>query len=86
VAGDVFHRQVKEIPPFAGVIKRCDAGMAESGSGTGFPKKALAMTFVGCHAGAEHLDRHRAVEARVAGMVHLAHAARSQETDDLIRT
>src|SRR6202040_962123 len=60
--------------------------MTEGGSGAGFPQKALAMSFVRGHAGAEHLNRHRAVQARVAGMVHLAHAAGSQETDDLIQT
>jgi hypothetical protein len=60
--------------------------MTEGGSGAGFPQKALAMSFVRGHARAEHLNRHRAVQARVAGMVDLAHAAGSQETDDLIRT
>ena len=32
----------------------------------------------------QHLDRDLAMEARVAGAVHLAHAARAQRSDDLV--
>ena len=35
----------------------------------------LAMTLVRGHAGVEHFDSRHAVKPRVAGMVHLAHAA-----------
>jgi hypothetical protein len=33
----------------------------------------------------QHLDRHLAVQLRIACAVHLTHAARSERRDDLVR-
>src|SRR5687767_1172012 len=34
----------------------------------------------------QHLDRDVAIELRIAGAIHLSHAARAQRSDDFVRT
>ena len=54
------------------------------GDGAGFALKAGAQLGAGCALLAENLDGDIAVEARVAGAIHLAHAAYSECGLDLI--
>src|ERR1700680_2534192 len=59
--------------------------MTEGGRSTRFPDNAIAMILICRDAGAQHLDRSVAFQARISGQVDFTHAAGAQETDDLIR-
>ena len=68
----------------ANVVHGDDVGVVERGNGAGFTLKAGAQLGAGCALLAENLDGDIAVEARVAGAIHLAHAAYSECGLDLI--
>jgi hypothetical protein len=53
--------------------------MVEGGDGTGLALEALAMRR------AQHLDCDRAAEARVRGLIDLAHAPSAQTLEKLVR-
>jgi len=59
-------------------------GMVERREGLGFAPEARQPIGVAHHFGGQHLDGHRAVELRVRGPIHLAHAARAEWSCDLV--
>ena len=62
-----------------------DVRVVEGGGGARLLHEAGAAGLVRQPLGGQHLDRHLAAEARVAGAVHLAHAARAEGPEDLVR-
>ena len=58
--------------------------MAQPGDGVGFAAEARQEFVVFHQVGAQHLDRHVAVELRVVGPVDLGHAAASEGFEDAI--
>ena len=68
------------------VMDRQNVGMREGGDGFGLPLEAGQRIGVICQAFRQHLDRHVAIEARVAGAVHLSHAARAEGSENFIGT
>jgi hypothetical protein len=56
-----------------------------SAGSTFVPLEAFAELRIGGEVGRQDLDRHRAIEARVARLVDLAHAAGASERDDFVR-
>src|SRR5262249_12166846 len=69
----------------ADVVERADVGMRELRDRAGFAVEALPELRVGGDRRGQHLDRHRPIEARVAGLVDLAHSAGAQERLNLVR-
>ena len=67
------------------VVERTDVRMVQRGDGARFSLKALTQLRVRCHLGGEHLDRNHPVEPRVARAIHLAHPARAEGGNDLVR-
>ena len=59
--------------------------MAEGAGGPGLLLEALQAVLVGGQLLGDDLDGHVAAEARVVGAVDLAHAARAERRDDLVR-
>ena len=69
----------------ADVVERADVRIVQRGDGLRLALDAGAPAGVGAAVCQEDLDRDRAVEARVARPVHLAHAACADGGLDLIR-
>ena len=68
------------------VVHRHDAGMVDLSRGAGLLLEALQAIRVGGEALGQHLDRHVAREAVVAGAIDLPHAARAEKRDDFVGT
>ena len=75
LALDVLHDQVIR----ADIIKLADVGMIQRRDGSGLAFKALAELFL------RELNGDDAAQARVAGLVHLPHAARADGREGLVR-
>ena len=69
----------------ADVVQRADVGVVELGDGAGLALEAGAELRAGRQVGGQHLDRHVAAQAGVVGAVDLAHPARADRGDDLVR-
>ena len=79
----VLHDQERPPVHLAHVVQRADVGMAQARHQLRLAAEALeVLGLLGVRA--QHLERDRAVEAAVAGAVHLAHAARAQQAQDLV--
>jgi hypothetical protein len=68
----------------ADVVQGADVGMVQRGDGPRFPIEPGAGAGVAGEFSRQHLDRDRAVEPGVAGLVHFAHAAGSERFDDFV--
>ena len=66
----------------ADVVDVDDVRVIERGGGARLPIQPVQQ--LGIRAGAEHLDRHRPAQPRIASAVDLAHAARAQTVDHLV--
>ena len=71
-----FHDQVVR----SDVIELADIGVIERGDRAGFVLEPFAEQLL------RHLDSDGATEARIAGLVHLAHPADTEHGDDLVGT
>ena len=69
----------------AHVVQRADVGMIELRDRAGLAVEALAELRIGGERVRENLDRDRAIEARVARLVDLAHAAGAEGGEDFVR-
>ena len=70
----------------ADVIQHADVRMIQAGNRFGFALEALLSNRIIRKLRRQDLDRHRAFQPRIPRAIHLAHAARAQRGDDLIRT
>ena len=84
LAGEMFHDEVGRAVVAADVVERADVRVRERGDGAGLPLEARAAVRIGAQFGGEDLDGDRAVEAGVAGLVDLAHAAGADSRLDLV--
>ena len=66
------------------VVDGGDVRVIEGGGGAGLLQKALAPALVGPIAGVKELDGHVPAKPGVAGPVHLSHATRAHESEDLV--
>src|SRR5208337_138611 len=82
----ILHDDVAGAILLSDVVKVADVGMAQRRDGAGFPVEALASLGIFGKMGGENLYGYGAVQARVAGAVHLAHAACAERRDNLVRT
>ena len=78
--------------PKALELARGSAEFRETGSGAQrryrarFAFEALAHPRIADAMGRQHFDGHRPIESGIAGTIHLAHPARPERVDDLIRS
>ena len=66
------------------VVDRENAGMVDRTGRAGLLLEAAKTIEVAAKGSGQHLDRNFAAQTRVAGTVHLTHAARAQRRDDLV--
>ena len=85
LAFEVLHDEIRRAGLFAHVIQRADVGMIELRDRAGFAVEALAELRIGGERLREDLDRHRAIEPRVARLVDLAHPAGAEGGEDFVR-
>ena len=67
----------------ADIVERADVGVLQRGRGPRLAQEPLARRRFTGQRGGQHLDRHVAVETRVARLVDLPHAAGANGPDDL---
>ena len=82
-AGDEFHRHIVARAVAAEFVDRDNVGMVERGGGFSFLLEAEQALGVGGECGGENFDGDAAFEARIDGVVDLAHAAGAKRGDDL---
>jgi hypothetical protein len=63
-----------------------DVRMIERGDGAGFTPESLEAVWIGGNVGRQHLERHVTAEARIVRPVHVAHAARTERSHDLVNS
>ena len=68
----------------ANVVQRADVRVGEGGDGAGLALEARAALGVVAQFSRENLDRDRAIEARVAGLVDFAHPPGADQPEDLV--
>ena len=59
--------------------------MIQRAGGNRFLRKSALSIRIECRVVVKNLDRDETLEARVAGAIHLSHAAGAKRTDNLIR-
>ena len=84
LAGDVLHHHVILIVHREDVVDGDDVGMIQAACRARFPDKAPPAVRIRHRGAGENLDRHLAIEARIARFEDLSHAARAQPLDDLV--
>jgi hypothetical protein len=85
LALDELHRQEAEPVRLLDRVQHHDPGMAERGDGLGLALEALDLLGMGRHLRRQHLERDATIETRVEREVHLAHSARAERFEDLVR-
>ena len=83
-AGDELHHDEVGAILAADVVNGDDVGMIQGGGGLGFLDEAQLAVGVGDLVGRQNLDRDKAVQLRIAGLVDDAHTALAQLLDDLV--
>ena len=85
LAVEMRHDEVVRAVDVADVVDAADVRMVERGDGARLALEAGARIGIASDLGRQDLDRDRAIEARVAGSVDLAHAARADLGGHFIR-
>ena len=80
-----LHYEKVNIVLMANIIQRANPRMIQGRNGPSFPLKPLLQIRIGRKMVGQDLDRHGPVEPRIAGPIHLPHAARTQSGLDFIR-
>ena len=85
LALEQFEHQIVDVVLAADVVQAADVRVVERGDGFGLAGEARAELGVGRQLRRENLHRDRAVQARVARPIHLAHAPGADERNHFIR-
>jgi len=85
LALEVFHDEVLDVIRAADVKDRADVRTRQRGDGARLALESRAALVARDERGEEHFDRHRAIEARVAGAIDLAHPAGAEERVNDVR-
>jgi hypothetical protein len=70
-----LHHQIRHVARAADVVHDADVRMIEVGEKPGFPLEALVQLRGFRHYCRQNLDGDSAIEARIAGSIHLSHPA-----------
>ena len=85
LALEQLHDEIRRPGLFANVVQRADVRMGELRDRAGLTIEAFAELRIGRERLRKDFDRDRAIEPRVAGFVHLAHAAGPKGGHNLVR-
>ena len=83
LALEILHHEIARALVFADVMDRADVRMIQRRNRACFAFEPRAQVGIGRQFRRQDLDRDGAIEARIAGLVDLAHAARAERRDDL---
>ena len=86
LALEVFHHQEVDVVLGADVVEHADVGMVAGRRWCGLRARSAAEFRVGGEMSGQNLDRDDAIEARVAGAIHLAHSAGTERGLNFVRT
>ena len=84
LALDVLHHDEHAAVGVADLVDLADEGMIERGGGQRLAAQPLARHRVGLDRGRQHLHGDAALEPRVFGEKHLAHAAGAERREDAV--
>ena len=80
------HHQVQlAVCRFVDLVDGADIRMVERRSGLGFEHEPLVGEAVACEVRRQYLERHLAIESRIAGLIHDSHAAATDAGNDFVR-
>src|SRR2546421_2836249 len=82
----ILHNQVIDALLVTDVVECADMWMIERGNGTGLALEAFTPVGIARKMLGKNLDRYRTIEPRIFRAIHLAHTARPDRGDDLVRT
>jgi len=85
VARDQFHDGEAKAAVLADIEDREDVRVRKRGHGTGLAFEPRERHRIVGDLGGQHLDRDLAAETRIACAIHLAHAARAEQRDNVVR-
>src|SRR5262249_25581381 len=68
------------------VVERAEVWMTQRRNGAGLLLEAAKSLRIAAECGGQHLDRDEAVQPRIAGLIHLSHAAGAKQSDDFVDT
>ncbi len=83
-AFDQFQNERPRVPGLFQPVDGRDVGMVQGRQDLGFPLEAGEAFWIGRKRIRQHLDRHVAVQGRIVGAVHLAHATRADLRGDFV--
>jgi len=83
-AGHALHDNKVDSVVMRHVMYHYNIRVVEGRGGLRFLDKPLLAARVGNGIGGQELQRNHAVEARIPGLVHFAHASRTERYDDLV--
>jgi len=84
VAVDELHDQPAAAAELGELVQRCDVGMVQRGERARFAPEPCHAVGVVADVGIDDLDGDVALQHRVAGAIHLAHATRAEAAENLI--
>ena len=79
-----FEHQILDVVLAADVVQAADVRVVERGDGFGLTGEARAELGIRRQFRREDLQRHAAVQARIAGPIHLAHATRAKQGEHFV--
>jgi len=85
LAREALHYKIRRAVGLAHVEERADVGMAQARDRLRLALEARPAILIGTDIRREDLDGNGSVEAGVAGLVHLAHAAGANGEEDFVR-
>jgi hypothetical protein len=83
---DTLHHQVVDPVLLSNVMQDANMGMIQAGNGFCFAFKPLFADRIASEVCRQYLDGPCALKPRVSGAIHLAHPARSDRVQDLVRS
>ena len=86
LALEILHHEVVDVVLASDVEYGTNVGMVEAGQRLRFALEARTQIRVVADFRGDDLDRHRAIQTRVSRFVHLAHASRADQREDLVRS
>ena len=83
-AVDELHREEVRLAGLFDGVDRDDVGVIERSDGAGLAREPIAPIGIGGNGSRQHLERHPAIECRVMGDEHFAHASGAKRFEDLV--
>ena len=84
LAFQILHHQIIDSVLMSCIVKRADMRMIQAGNRLRFALEAFAQVSAVGEMSGKNLDGDDSIEARIAGLVHLAHSTRTNSGEDFV--